>query len=41
MKALLGFVEHDLSLIPVLRDGKVAGVVNTVGVFHELEQLIL
>lgn len=41
MKALLGFVEHDLSLIPVLRDGKVAGVVNTVGVFHELEQVIL
>jgi len=41
MKALLGFVEYDLSLIPVLRDGKVAGVVNTVGLFHELEQLIL
>jgi CBS-domain-containing membrane protein len=41
MKALLAFVEHDLSLIPVLQDGKVAGVVNTVGLFHELEQLIL
>ena len=41
MKALLGFVEYDLSLIPVLRDGKVAGVVNTVSLFQELEQLIL
>jgi len=41
MKALIGFVDHDLSLIPVLRDGKVAGVINTVTVFQELEQLIL
>lgn len=41
IKAVVGFVEHDLSLIPVMRDGKVAGVVNTVGLFHELERLIL
>lgn len=41
MKAVISFVEHDLSLIPVMREGKVAGVVNTVGLFHELEQLIL
>jgi CBS-domain-containing membrane protein len=41
MKAVFGFVEHDLSLIPVMRDDKVVGVVNTVGLFHELQQLIL
>jgi CBS-domain-containing membrane protein len=41
MKAVSQFVEHDTSLIPVLRDGKVAGVVNTVCVCHELAQLIL
>lgn len=41
MKAVLAFVEHDLSLIPVLRNGKVAGVVNTIRVCHELAQVIL
>jgi CBS-domain-containing membrane protein len=41
MKAVSAFVEHDLALIPVLRDGKVAGVVNTVCVCHELAKLIL
>jgi CBS-domain-containing membrane protein len=41
MKAVSAFVEHDLSLIPVLRDGKVAGVVNTVCVCHELAKIIL
>lgn len=41
IKALLGFVEHDLSLIPVLREGKVAGVVTTLALVHELEKLIL
>jgi CBS-domain-containing membrane protein len=41
MKAVSKFVEHNLSLIPVLRDGKVAGVVNTVVVCHELAKLLL
>ena len=40
-KAMSEFVEHEISLIPVLRDGKVAGIVNTVCVAHELAQLML
>ena len=41
IKAMAEFVEHEVSLIPVLREGKVAGIVNTVCVAHELGQLIL
>jgi len=41
MKAASMFVEHGLNLIPVLSDGKVVGVVNTVAVCHELAQLVL
>ena len=41
LKAMAEFVEHEISLIPVLREGKVAGIVNTVVVAHELGQLIL
>jgi CBS domain-containing protein len=40
-KAVVAFVEHDLSLIPVMRQDKVAGVVNTLSLFRELERLIL
>jgi CBS-domain-containing membrane protein len=41
MKAVSEFVEHDLCLVPVLEGGKVAGVVNTVGVCHELAKMVL
>jgi CBS domain-containing protein len=41
IKAMNEFVEHEISLLPVLREGKVAGVVNTVCVAHELAKLIL
>lgn len=41
IKAMAAFVEHEISLIPVLREGKVAGIVNTVCVAHELGQLLL
>jgi CBS-domain-containing membrane protein len=41
MKAVSVFIEHDLALIPVLRDGQVVGVVNTVCVCHELAKIIL
>lgn len=41
MRAVSAFVEHDISLIPVLGDGKVVGVVRTVGVFNQLAKVIL
>jgi len=41
IKAVTEFVEQDLSLIPVLKDGKVVGVVNTLCVSHEIAQHIL
>lgn len=41
MKAVSAFVEHDLSLIPVLKDGKVVGVLDTLCVAHELARQIL
>lgn len=41
LKAVSEFVESDVSIIPVLKDGKVVGVVRTVGVFRELAKLIL
>ncbi len=34
-------VENNMSLIPVLRDAQVVGVVRTVEVFHELGKLVL
>ena len=41
LKAVNEFVENDTPIIPVLRDGRVVGVVRTVGVFHELAKLII
>jgi CBS-domain-containing membrane protein len=32
---------HDLSLLPVVQDGRVVGVVRTVDVFHEVAKLLL
>jgi hypothetical protein len=34
-------VSNDQHLLPVLKDGSVAGVVRTVDVFHEIAQLLL
>ena len=33
--------KHDLSMLPVMRDDKVVGVVRSVDVFHEIAKLIL
>jgi CBS-domain-containing membrane protein len=41
MKAVSEFVEHDLALLPVLKDDKVVGVVRTVGVFEQLAKIVL
>lgn len=41
MKAISEILEYDLCLIPVLRDERVVGVVNTVAVCHELAKIIL
>jgi len=41
LKAVNEFVENDTPIIPVVKDGKVVGVVRTVGVFHELAKLIM
>jgi CBS-domain-containing membrane protein len=41
MKAVSEFVQHDLTLLPVLKDDKVVGVVRTVGVFEELAKIVL
>ncbi|NIM52689.1 MAG: CBS domain-containing protein [Gemmatimonadales bacterium] len=40
MKAVQELVSLDLSLIPVLQEGRVVGVVRSVDVFHELAQLM-
>jgi hypothetical protein len=34
-------VNHSLSILPVLKDKKVVGVIRTVDVFHELAELVL
>jgi CBS-domain-containing membrane protein len=41
LRAVSTFVEHDISVIPVLQDQKVVGVVRTVGVFNELAKLVV
>jgi CBS-domain-containing membrane protein len=41
MKLIYVMVANDLHLLPVLKDGSVAGVVRTVDVFHEVAQLLL
>lgn len=40
-KAVYEMNENRFSLLPVLRDGKVVGVVRTVDVFHEFAKLLL
>ena len=41
MKAVSEMVEYNLSFLPVLKEGKVVGVVRTIGVFSELAKIIL
>lgn len=41
MKLTYLMVANNIHLLPVLRDGSVAGVVRTVDVFHEVAQLLL
>jgi CBS-domain-containing membrane protein len=41
MKAVSEFVQYDLALLPVLENGKVVGVVRTVGVFDQLAKIVL
>ena len=41
MKVVNDMVSHNLSVLPVLEDGKVVGVVRTVDVFHRICQLVL
>lgn len=41
LKAIHEMVENDMSLLPVMNDGKVVGVVRSVDVFHEIALLVL
>jgi CBS-domain-containing membrane protein len=41
MKIVHEMVKHDLSLIPVLRDGRVVGVVRSVDLLNEISDIVL
>jgi CBS-domain-containing membrane protein len=41
VKVIYELVDNNLSLLPVLQNGKVVGVVRSVDVFHEIAQLLL
>jgi CBS domain containing-hemolysin-like protein len=41
LKAVYEMVNHSLSILPVIQDHKVVGVIRTVDVFHELAELVL
>lgn len=41
LKAVYEMVNNGLSILPVLQDRKVVGVIRTVDVFHELAELVL
>jgi predicted transcriptional regulator len=41
MKVIYEMVENNLSLLPVLKDNRIIGVVRSVDVFHEVAQLLL
>lgn len=41
MMAVYEMVHHEAILLPVLKEGKVVGVVRTVDVFHELAEIVL
>ncbi len=40
-KVIYKMVTHDLSMVPVLRDGKVVGAVRSVDALHEIANLLL
>jgi signal-transduction protein with cAMP-binding, CBS, and nucleotidyltransferase domain len=40
-KVIYELVDNNLSLLPVLKEGKVVGVVRSVDVLHEVAQLLL
>ncbi|MCP4633726.1 MAG: CBS domain-containing protein [candidate division Zixibacteria bacterium] len=41
MKVIYEMVKNNLSMLPVMKDDRVVGVVRSVGVFHELSKHIL
>jgi CBS-domain-containing membrane protein len=41
LKIIHEMVVHDMSMLPVLRDSKVVGVVRTVEVFHQISEMVL
>ena len=41
LKAVYEMVNNSLSILPVLQNGKVVGVIRTVDVFHQLAELVL
>ncbi len=41
IKVIYEMVDRGLSLLPVLREGKVVGVVRSVDVFHEISEILL
>lgn len=41
VSAMAAFVEHDIHLLPVLEEGKVVGVLRTIGIFDAIADLIL
>jgi predicted transcriptional regulator len=40
MKVIYEMVDNNLSLLPVLKAGKVVGVVRSVGVLHEVAKIL-
>lgn len=40
-KVIAAMLNHDLTMVPVLKEGKVVGVVRTVDVFHEVADILL
>ena len=40
IKVISQMVNSDLSLLPVVKEGEVAGVIRTVDLFHELMKLM-
>lgn len=41
MKVIYEMVENDATLLPVMKDGKVVGVVRSVDVFHQMAHFLL
>jgi predicted transcriptional regulator len=41
MKVISKMVGHNISMLPVLKEDRVVGVIRSVEVFHEIANLIL